>query len=237
MPDAKQSLRVKLFDKFIADGYSSKEYSPFLMLQMLLLECRVPEDRAADAAELLLMSFGSLKTILNCSPEKISDCAGISVTSAQSLRVFGSFIARISSERARLPVCVSCREELYGYINAIYSLALSEKLYMLNIVREKAVRLCLISEGERDSVRINFKRILSQMFYVGSDGKFILIHNHPRGSGEPSPEDISSTAVIANRALECGGEMLAHYVYGNDGIFEVPMQCNYAQYLFGDQYD
>lgn len=136
-------------------------------------------------------------------------------------------------ERFTLPLNISDKGRLFEYLSAVFEFAACEKLYIFPLdSSDSIVAAYPISNGSQNSVQVNFAAMLGYMFKGCEQGKFIIAHNHPDSSREPSPEDISATAFIKNKSLEYGGEMLAHYIVGTDGVAEVPSEYNYTEFLF-----
>jgi DNA repair protein RadC len=145
-------------------------------------------------------------------------------------------MAKLLTDRYKLPIKADESDNFFGYLKALFFFERNERLAVLPMNGSGAViGAYFVSEGNRKSVSACFDNILEYIFKGCKQGKFILAHNHPENLSEPSAEDISSTAYIQNRALECGGELTAHYIVGTDGVSKVPMECSYIEYLFNKQ--
>lgn len=51
---------------------------------------------------------------------------------------------------------------------------------------------------------------------------FVLVHNHPSGDSQPSPEDLAFTRRLAGAAAIVGMPLLDHVVVTRDGFSSVP---------------
>lgn len=71
----------------------------------------------------------------------------------------------------------------------------------------------LLALGKLNSVLIEPRDIFSPAFSLPAAGLF-LIHNHPSGNTEPSPEDISFTQQVAQLAKILGFKLLDHLIVG-----------------------
>ena len=90
-------------------------------------------------------------------------------------------------------------------------------LVMLN--RKKGIiREVTKYKGTFDSCSINFKEIISELL----DSKcayFIMIHNHPDGTKEPSENDVISTVIIKDKAEEFGIRLFDHVIIYRGGYY------------------
>lgn len=233
------SRRVMLMNEFRENGCSLSGFAPEKALEMLLYDCSLKADQAESAASFLISRFGSVKRVFQADLTELTADGALSEKEAEAVKLYGAFISKMYIDRYKLPLKTDDQAVLFDYLKAVFFHESREKLYMFPLDdKGLIVRAYVISDGSHNSVRVNFTKILKFMFDGGDSGRFILAHNHPDNESAPSAEDISSTAFIKNKTLECGGEMTAHYVVGTDGVSEVPVEYNYAEFLFNkDKWD
>lgn len=97
------------------------------------------------------------------------------------------------------------------------------KVVILNI-KNKIIRIEDISLGGSNYAVIEPKDVLSEPVKMGAS-KIILIHNHPSGNSNPSPEDYQVTKRIGLCAQMLGIQLLDHVVIG-DGEYRSAMEKN-----------
>ena len=228
----RETRRSQILRVFTENGSTFDGMSQSVIMEEIMLNFIIDEDRAARCADFLIARFGTVKRVLSATIDEI--CEGGVVTEKRGGRhTSGERIHDACAVRAlQKPIKFDDLNTLTDYLKALYSLECREKLYMFSVDKKGFLKhRRLISEGTYSNVQVDFGQISKFMFNEPS-GRFIITHNHPNASCTPSSGDISSTAYIKNRALELGGEMAAHYIIGADGITRVPEEFNYAEFLF-----
>jgi DNA repair protein RadC len=86
----------------------------------------------------------------------------------------------------------------------------------------------LISIGTLNQSLMSPREIFRPLIFVAAYG-FILAHNHPSGSCEPSKSDIRETGLIAVCAELLGFVMLDHIIVGSAGKKILSMRCRFGK--------
>lgn len=96
-------------------------------------------------------------------------------------------------------------EELYYFIKHNTKLTLKAEEHALLIglnKRNKILAVFWLSKGVVDATMVNQREIFIRLLLVGASG-FVIVHNHPSGSLEPSREDLN-----IQRTLKDTGEFM-----------------------------
>jgi DNA repair protein RadC len=80
--------------------------------------------------------------------------------------------------------------------------------------RNQVLAAYLAAKGGLDASLVDVRVILQFVLLVGGSG-FIVFHNHPSGSADPSADDITITQALARAAKTVHLRMLDHIVIGN----------------------
>jgi DNA repair protein RadC len=226
--------RSWLWNRFCENGCSLQGFSVREILEMIIDgDCSEGSDENDSEPQYLSARYGTLKSVFSADFSELTDSGKLSEKSAEKLQICRAAISKMRVDRSNLPINSGDRQAVFDYLKSIFFFEDREKLYMLSVDENSLITSArLISEGSERSVRIDFSRIQRYMFEQSEQGSFILAHNHPEALSLPSPDDISSTAFIKNKAFERGGKLLAHYVVGTDGVSEVPDEYNYAEFFF-----
>ena len=107
--------------------------------------------------------------------------------------------------------------EVYAYIAPSMVDSQQEVFVVLLVdVKNKVIATEMISKGTLDASLVHprdvFRRAIQQ-----SSAAVILVHNHPSGDPEPSPEDIALTRRIADAGELLGIPVLDHVIIGAQG--------------------
>ena len=73
-----------------------------------------------------------------------------------------------------------------------------------------------VARGGRHGMALTPADVLRPMIRVSAAG-FILLHNHPSGSTEPSPDDVAMTTALDAAAVIVGLQLLEHVIIAAPG--------------------
>ena len=89
-----------------------------------------------------------------------------------------------------------------------------EKLYVIILnIKNKVIGYSLISMGSLTASIVHPREVLKPAI-LASAASIIIIHNHPSGDPEPSPDDIEITNRIAKSSSIMGINLLDHIILG-----------------------
>ena len=95
------------------------------------------------------------------------------------------------------------------------SLAQEQLRVLLLDIKNKVVGQRVIYQGTVNSAEVRPAEVLRPAV-VAAVPNIVVVHNHPSGDPEPSPEDVAATKEIAGAAKLLGIELLDHVVIGGD---------------------
>ena len=81
----------------------------------------------------------------------------------------------------------------------------------------KVIGVCEVHRGTTAHVEVVPADILRVVLVAGAS-RFVVAHNHPSGSQEPSGEDVALTKRLKDAAKLLAVELLDHVVIGEDGF-------------------
>jgi DNA repair protein RadC len=204
----------------------------FDAIKTVLFICGAKRSTLDEAAEAFFGRFGSLKNMLKADKEELTDLGFLTEIQATKIKIMCAFMMQMMIDRYPMPVKTD-GETFSDYLKAVFFFERREKLMIFPVNSSgSAVASHIINEGAQNSVHVIFDNIRKYMFEGGKRGRFIIAHNHPDTVCTPSADDISATDFIKNKAAECGGELLGHYIVGVDGVFKIPENSNYLEFLF-----
>lgn len=107
---------------------------------------------------------------------------------------------------------ISTPEKLHKVLKDDYS-PLSEEMYLLVLnIKNQVIDKYLIAKGGYNMVMCTPADILRQVLQAGGQN-FIVAHNHPSNSVEPSQEDIIFTKKVEKASQIVGLNLLDHLIY------------------------
>jgi DNA repair protein RadC len=123
-----------------------------------------------------------------------------------------AFAGDPASDRARL----SRPRQVYRYVRRI---GRAKKEHLIGLYLDSQNGLLhreTISIGSLNTTRTHPREILYPAIAHLALG-FILVHNHPSGCLEPSPEDVECTQAVRRAGELMGIELYDHLIVGRDG--------------------
>jgi len=92
-----------------------------------------------------------------------------------------------------------------------------ESFYVAPVnVQLEVVGFYLVAKGTLAAVNVTPADVLRAVLVAGTTG-FMVIHNHPSGSPEPSDDDLRLTKRLLEAAKCVGCQLFDHVIVGHDG--------------------
>ncbi len=94
-----------------------------------------------------------------------------------------------------------------------------ERFYTVQLDRQNQVcGVELISQGTVDTSVVAPREVYKSAILANASG-LILLHNHPSGIPDPSPEDLSLTKLLKKGGQLLGIPVIDHIIIGVNGYF------------------
>ena len=91
----------------------------------------------------------------------------------------------------------------------------AEHMYELLLdTKHRVHSVYLVGKGGIDSCPVDPREVFKAAFITNSPA-FVLVHNHPSGIADPSPDDIALSTRIANCSALLGVSFLDNIIIGN----------------------
>lgn len=208
--------RERLRKKFIATGLDSLLDHEVLEL---LLTYSIPRKDTKPIAWKLLENFGSLANVLDADSKALLRVEGIGEQTATFIPLVRALLKRYTLSEIQSRPSGATPEAVINYCKASLSDKKEEFLQILFLsTRHTIIGSKIISTGHRDKIDVVPRDIVGEAL-AAKAAHIILVHNHPSGEPEPSPEDIAFTANLQQVALFMGVRFSDHIIVGKGKIF------------------
>ena len=148
--------------------------------------------------------------------EDLLSIKGIGDTKASQILAVAELSKRINEERLRRDICYDNPQKIADYYIEKCKYLTKERVYlMLFSNSHMLIKEIMLSEGTVSSSSISPREILIEALKYEAVN-FILIHNHPSGSPEPSQSDIAATIKIKEAAKIMDIHLSDHIIVGNN---------------------
>lgn len=210
--------RQRMRERFRAEGLEG--FAPHEVLELLLYYTRAQGD-TNPLAHRLLDAFGSLKGVLEASPEQLMTVKGMGEESATlislMLPVFRRYSACVCEERKR----ISNRREAESYCAALLAGHRTEHFYAICMSTDnQLLGQRLIAEGTLTEVAA-YPRLVVETALNYNAHSVILCHNHPSGVCVPSDDDIATTRKLMRLLAGLGITLLDHVIVSGDQTYSM----------------
>lgn len=208
----RKRLREK-FQKAGAEGLHDYE------LLELLLTYALPRKDVKPIAKALLDRFDGLAGILDATQRELEEIKGLGPNSATLIRLVKEFCVTYLAERMKRKDLLSSPQAVVDFARAKLA-GLPHEAFMVIYLNTKneVIEHEVIHEGTVDRAVVYPRKIIESALAHHAVG-LILVHNHPSGYPEPSPEDQRLTHAIAEAARTVDIRVLDHIIVGKSNYF------------------
>lgn len=176
----------------------------------LLLTYAIPRKDVKPIAKDLLAEFGSLSELLNATPDQLQEVEGIGEVSATFFPLMKELCTEYLDESMRKRDVLSDPEAVAKFARAKIGSNENETFLVIYLNKQNQVLDWeQILEGTVDKTAVYPRRILQPALDTGATG-LILVHNHPGGTPEPSPQDHKLTEELREMAKGLDIQLMDH---------------------------
>jgi len=176
---------------------------------------------AEEIAMRLLNRFGDLREIDAARISEICEIDGIGPAKAAQVKAALEIGKRMLVQKARKGFRqIRKVEDVLQYVGESYGPYLRDarqeflKIILLDI-KNKPLKSLEISRGSVSASIVDPREIIKEAS-VNSASAVILVHNHPSGETDPSPEDVRITSQVKDACKLVGIRVLDHVIIGRD---------------------
>lgn len=212
-----QGHRERLRQRFIQNGL--KGMYEHELLEMILFYS-IPRQNTNDHAHSLINHFGSLRAVLEASPEDLAKVKGIGKSSARFIHMLAEISVHFRSFSSDRPV-LDTTDKISEHLNSYFSANNSEICAILNL--DMSLTLKNISAYPLEDIienKITIREITQKILITGSR-RIIIAINHPEKSPIPNSQDFSVIRRIAEAVSPLGIELIDSAISGKSRTFSM----------------
>jgi DNA repair protein RadC len=211
-----ENHRARLRERFLAEGLDS--FEPHQALEMLLFYA-VPRRDTNELAHRLIERFGSLAGVLDAHPSELEAVEGMGRNASVLLSMMKPLWRRYRTESAARGAKLEGSQAACGHAADLFAGRVNEAFYLICLGPGSVLlRDVLLQEGTVDEVSVHPRAVVEAALRSNAS-QVILAHNHPKGSAEPSPEDIAWTGRVCSALSAIGIGVADHIIVGSDEIY------------------
>jgi DNA repair protein RadC len=176
---------------------------------------------AEEIAMRLINRFGGLRELDAARVSEICEIDGIGPAKAAQIKAALEIGKRMLAQKARKGFRqIRKVEDVLKYVGESYGPYLRDarqeffKIILLDI-KNKPLKSLEISRGSVSASIVDPRDIIKEAA-LNSASAVILVHNHPSGETDPSPEDVRITSQVKDACRLVGIKVLDHVIIGRD---------------------
>ena len=198
---------------------SRGEGFPDYELLELLLTYAIPRKDVKSRAKDLIKTFGSLGGVLDADPGELEKVLQVGPISSTLIRLVKKLNEAYYAEKMMDRDALSSPQAVLDFAR-VRMAGLPHEGFMVIFLNTKnrVLDYNVIQEGTVDRAVIYPRRIVEEAI-ARHAASVILVHNHPSGQSEPSPEDRELTRSIVEAARTIDLRVLDHVIVGKEGHF------------------
>ncbi|MDP3040688.1 MAG: DNA repair protein RadC [Deltaproteobacteria bacterium] len=183
----------------------------------LLLTYAIPRKDVKPIAKNLLKRFGSLSGVLDAGQKELEEVANIGPISSTLIRLVKETCGIYLAEKMRNKDVLSSPQAVLDFARVKLA-GLPHEAFMVIFLnaKNKVLDYKVLQEGTVDRAVIYPRRMVEEALAHHAAG-IILVHNHPSGDSEPSPEDKQLTRSLTEAARTIDLRVLDHIIVGKEG--------------------
>lgn len=184
-------------------------------LLAILLRTGTAGESALVVADRLLSAFGSLRELMNASVEELSTLRGVGPAKAVQLKAALELGRRLTADpRAVRPPVRSPADVADLVMEDLRYLDRETFQALLLDTKHRLLAKQVVSVGHLSGAPVHPRELFKEAVRR-SAAAMILVHNHPSGDPQPSPEDVALTRRLVEAGRLMGIEVLDHVIVGD----------------------
>jgi len=188
---------------------------------MRLVALADPEADAGAVAEALMARYGSLMMVLSAPAEDLARVPGVRAPLTRMIGLMPSLDRYDALDALGPRPLLRTSHRAEAYLRALYAGRVYEHFYLLCLAADgRLIRAALITRGTLDETAFYLRNILDEALKSKARA-VVLAHNHPGGSPEPSPGDVSATKLALRALPRLGIIVLDHAIVAGDRAFSM----------------
>ncbi len=203
--------RERVKNKYLEHGLEC--FADHEVLEMILFYS-VPQKDTNLMAHELIDRFGSLRKVLEATPDELCEISGVKSHTAVLLGIIRDINRRCVLSEVREGEVFDRVSKVGEYLLGYFSGVTNERVCMMLLDNSMRLIDCVkISDGSVNGSSVNY-RFIAQTALAKKASSVILAHNHPDGCALPSREDREVTRAAEAALSVVGVNLLEHIVVG-----------------------
>jgi DNA repair protein RadC len=187
-------------------------------LLAILLRVGVSGENAVQVGQRLLTKYGGVPGLHRAPYDEVCAQHGIGPAKAAQIKAALELGNRMSKDTLKERPSINSPEEAANLVRFEMSVLEQEELRVIMLdTRNRQIKTETVYRGSLNSSQIRVGELFKSAIRRNA-AAIIVVHNHPSGDPNPSPDDVAVTRAITQAGKLLDIEVLDHLVIGNPGF-------------------
>lgn len=192
----------------------------------IILRTGMVGENVIEMSNHLISKFGLLTKLFDSSLKELQEINGIGQNKAMQVLAIAELGKRYDQEKNSTKK-ITCAGDVFKLFHARLKNKKQEHFYMIMLsAQNKIIEEKLITMGTLDTSIID-SRVIFEPVIKNSTSRVILVHNHPGGDPNPSPEDLEVTKRLIEAGDLLGIKVLDHVIIGKEEFWSWKERKNF----------
>jgi len=218
MPSSETSSghRLRLREKFLKSGLDA--FHDYEIVE-LLLTLGMPRKNCKPMAKQALERFGSLRGVLEATPEDLIEINGLGSKNIFGLKLAQAISRRYLAERIKGRDFLRSSHDVINYLR-INLRDRNREVFMIIYLngRNQIMALEELFEGTLTSSAVYPREVIKRVLR-NKAAALVFVHNHPSGTNQPSKEDLKITRTLKEATATIDVVVHDHIIISGDDFF------------------
>jgi DNA repair protein RadC len=199
-------------------GSSLGGFLPYEVLE-LALTYAVPRRDVKGTAKALIARFGGVHAALTAREQDLTAVPGVGEKTALYLRFLGELIAHCLGEKTGGKPVLDAPSAIVDFLRMTVGASREENFQVLFLnARFELQAAEVLQTGTVDQAVVYPRKVIERALAHNAVG-LVLVHNHPSGNLQPSPQDVALTRRLTRAAEGVDLRVHDHLIVTRDGHY------------------
>ena len=184
-----------------------------------LLAALIGGPNQLETAEHLLSAFGGLRAMAAATPDELAAVRGVGPQRAVRVRAALELGVRLAGETPEERPTIHSPADAAALVLPEMSALEQEHLRVILLdTRNRVLEIVGVYQGSVNSAQVRIGEIFRPAIRRNATA-FIVVHNHPSGVVDPSPDDVAVTRAVVQAGKLMDINVLDHLIIGQGGRY------------------
>lgn len=226
----REGHRKRVKDAYLNNPKMIESMSDHNMLELLLFYS-IPRVDVKEVAYALMNRFGSLENVFNATPDELVTVDGIGENSAILISLVKHFHDRIKINQNSKTKKLTNFNVTAKYVSNLIGSSTVEKVIVISLDNDlNIIKTHFVADGTVNHAHVETADIIKRLLNDKASS-VIIAHNHPKGSCEPSADDVNFTIKMLDMFRKISIRFIDHVIVNEHDCFCMSQECKYADYF------